>query len=463
MKIIDRTTISENASATRSIQNFGSLLPYRMESVAAMRPDLTISMLTQALRNVYTNKKSVGEFTPINSLAVEWKIDVNYIAKIKITKAPSGAPTLFKSEKIYLEKKYFDKNDTFAAENRQQYFVISEPKRLAPNVWQHEVLLVGNDPTKTGDVSYLAAGRTVRYRSNYFPELSERGYTKFLSNTETHRNYLSRNRASVDWSGDYAIAEEVIIQDGAKYNNQLYKMNKKEKDCLDSFLLSRENNLIFSETNFDINGKCLMQDELGRDVPMGDGIITQIEKVCDKFFFNNLTIETIEDGMTALAEKCQNRIGNHWVFMTNLKFFTMFNRLMKSDLRWRAIDDARFWSKGEGEFIKVGNTYDSYEFAGNTITFTVNSALSTEYTDKAYAVLLDVSKDETSGKPNLAMFTLEGSEMISGNLNGLGGQTGNTDGEISSSVHGSSYHLLGYSGGVLFNPYKSVLFEQAIF
>jgi hypothetical protein len=58
------------------------------------------------------------------------------------------------------------------------------------------------------------------------------------------------------------------------------------------------------------------------------------------------------------------------------------------------------------------------------------------------------------------MFTLEGREMISGNLNGMGGQDGRTSGVISTPGDGSSFHLLSMSCGVIFNPYKSAIIEE---
>jgi hypothetical protein len=48
-----------------------------MGQVVRMYPRLTISNLTEGL-NVYTNKKSEGQFTPI-SYAIQWRIDVNFI------------------------------------------------------------------------------------------------------------------------------------------------------------------------------------------------------------------------------------------------------------------------------------------------------------------------------------------------------------------------------------------------
>ncbi|MCK5788373.1 MAG: hypothetical protein KAH32_05215, partial [Chlamydiia bacterium] len=63
---------------------------------------------------------------------------------------------------------------------------------------------------------------------------------------------------------------------------------------------------------------------------------------------------------------------------------------------------------------------------------------------------------------NMATFTLDGAEMLSGTLNGMGGQSGRESGQIATSIHGSSYHLLGYSGVVVFNPYKSAIITESL-
>lgn len=427
-----------------------------------MKPELSVSMLTEALRNVYHNPKNTkNNFTPINSLAVEWEIDVNFIKKVKIATAVSGVGTGGAPVTIGLEERYYDKNDTFALENRQQLFVLKAPTKKGTKIWEYTVTLIGNDPARAIDSTYGAAGRSTRFRSNYFPELSERGYTKFFSNSETHRNYISRHRTSVDWSGDFAIQENIFIADGKKDNETIYKLNKKEKECLDNFMYARENSLLFSECNFDINGKCMLQDEKGRDIPMGDGIIPQLTRVCDKFSFSNLTVDHFEDAMQAVAAKSQSLTGNTISLICNDKFWNKFNKLMKNDLRFHATDGAYYWSKEKGN-VKVGSTFNSYEFAGNTVVVMVDKALSIEYDDHAYAIMIDAGKDEVSGTPNIAMFTLEGSELISGNLNGMGGASGKESGEISTSIHGSSYHLLGYAGAVVFNPYRSVIMEEAV-
>jgi hypothetical protein len=468
MKIVDRNTVVHHLSDTKTVQNFGRLLgtkPHKLGQVVTMYPNLAISTLTDALKNVYYNpKKDSGSFTPINSMCIEWNIDVNFIKRVKIVGTVSGTGTQRNPESIVLEERYYDKNDTFTLENKQQLFVIAPPRRLAAKRWEYRVTLVGNDLTKAIDTNFAAAGKYTRYRSNYHPELSERGYTKWVSNTETHRNYISRQRGSVDWSGDFAMQEDIFIQIGKdnKSTASYYKMTKKEKECMDSFLLSREQNCIFSETNYDVNGKCLDQDDHGRDIPMGDGVIAQIERYCDKFSYSILTSDVLDDVMSSMREKSDTPIGNTYAVVCNERLWDQVGKLMISDLRFQtSADGAYFYSKAANGKVKVGATFNAYEFQGNTITFMPDRALSQEYPDHGYGIFLDTGADLASGRPNVAMFTMQGAEIISGNLHGMGGADGKTSGDISTSVHGSQYHLLGYSGSVVFNPYKSFILEES--
>jgi len=467
MKIVDRNTVVQNISDTKTVQNFGRLLgdkPHKLGQVVTLYPHLAISTLTDALKNVYYNPKGdSGSFSPINSMVIEWNIDVNFIKTVKIVGDISGTGFRKNVETIHLEERYYDKNDTFTLDNKQQLFVTAAPRKVSTKRWEYQVKLVGNDPNKEIDVNYAAAGRKTRYRSNYHPELSERGYTKWISNSETHRNYLSRHRASVDWSADFAMKEEMYIQIGKdpKATASYYKMTKKEKECMDVFLLSREQACIFGETNYDVNGKCLDQDDHGRDIPMGDGVIPQIERYCDKFSYSYLNSYVFDDVMSAMREKSDMPTGNSYAVVCNERLYDQIQRTLRDDVRFQgAADSAYFWSKAAGK-VKVGAEFNSYTFSGNTITFMPDRALSQEYPDHGYGIFLDTGSDLASGRPNIAMFTLKGSEIVSGNLKGMGGMDGKSSGDVSTSVHGSQYHLLGYSGVCVFNPYKSFILEEA--
>ena len=469
MKVVDRKTVIHNMGDTRTVQHFNTLLgdkPHKLGLVATMYPDLSITVLTDALRNVYYNpKSSSANFQPVNAMAVQWDIDVNYIHKINIVADVTDVtPGLNKLPFIVgLEQKYYDKNDTFTLENKQQLLVIAPPRMLNIKNWQYTVILVGNDYSKSVDPRFLKKGRYTRYRSNYHPELSERGYTKYLSNTETHRNNMSRHRASESVSADYKIREKVYLEIALKDKVEYYKMHQHEKDCLDTFMMARNNSCIFSETNFDINGKCLDQDEKGRDLPMGDGVVPQIERYCDKFLFSSLSSDVLDDVMFAMVEKSDRPTGNTYVVLCNERLYQQFGRIMKSDYRFNSPNDATFlYSKEKGGKVRTGAEFDSYTFQGNTIVFMPDRCLSQEYDGYGYGIFLDTSADQKSGRPNVASFTVEGSEMIEGYVNGLGGQDGKTSGVVSTGVHGSEYHILGYSCTAVFNPYKSFILKENV-
>jgi hypothetical protein len=59
----------------------------------------------------------------------------------------------------------------------------------------------------------------------------------------------------------------------------------------------------------------------------------------------------------------------------------------------------------------------------------------------------DTVSVSTCVQPNsgISMFTLEGREMLSGKLKGMGGFSGKENNTDFTSVDGSEYHLLGYS------------------
>lgn len=72
-------------------------------------------------------------------------------------------------------------------------------------------------------------------------------------------------RVDVSYSALFAAMEDQFIsiaegKDNGSLKETLYKMNKKEKDLLNSFLEVRNNGLLFNKTNVDANGKATIVD-----------------------------------------------------------------------------------------------------------------------------------------------------------------------------------------------------------
>ena len=119
-------------------------------------------------------------------------------------------------EMIFLcifKERYYEKYDTFKIDgSNQQCVVMATPQRKADNFWEYTVRLVDSDYTSILDLNYCNVGNTTRFLSNIMPEFHEVGYTKYQSNLEKHRTWLTEHRCDVDMSSRYAAHEAQFIK-----------------------------------------------------------------------------------------------------------------------------------------------------------------------------------------------------------------------------------------------------------
>lgn len=476
MKIVDYSTVDRaTRGTTKTVQDFGVFLgnhPKKLGIVASLYKDQTAAYLTEGLANIYyLGSKGANKFQNINSMLFEWNIETTQIRKIEFAEDLKGTD-VGKNGAIFtcvFKDRYYDKGDTFTLRNRRQtIFVKSTPVRKSTGSYAYDCVLVDPTGLQSVDLTQATRGSYTRFRSNYHPELSERGYSKFQSSTEMHRNYLSLHRSGDSYSQAYAVLEDTYIATAAGQKDgstAYYKMNPKEKDALDTFMYARNQNILFGKTNYDINGKCTIQDENGRDVPMGDGIVSQIERYCNKFDYakDRLTTKVFDDVLAVMRTRCEKPRGNHFTFICNDRMDQQVGIALRDYLGSYAQDGTYFFSKGKGGTVNVGADFLTYNVQGNSITFAVDRSLTHEYPDKAYGIFLDTSADLNTGTPGISMFTLDGSEMLTGTLKGMGGVDGKTSGDIATTVAGSSFHIMGMSGVAVFNPYKSCIIQEAVY
>ena len=93
-------------------------------------------------------------------------------------------------------------------------------------------------------------------------------------------------------------------------------------------------------------------------------LIPQIERFATKFVFNKLSVRLWEQAMAEMADKADSALGNTWTFVVNKRMWDMIQRTMGSWLRDYKTDGAMVWSKGSNSYVKLGATYNSYEFSG---------------------------------------------------------------------------------------------------
>lgn len=149
-------------------------------------------------------------------------------------------------------------------------------------------------------------------------------FVKYQSNVETMRNYMSTIRVDDVYSSKYALMEDTFIKIG-KGDNQgclsekIYKLEPMKKNLIENFLYARENMILLAKGNIGVDGKATISDKsTSRPIPIGEGMIPQIERFASKYSANKVTINTFHTIISTMVEKAEKPTGNHFVFMVKI-------------------------------------------------------------------------------------------------------------------------------------------------
>jgi hypothetical protein len=168
----------------------------------------------------------------------------------------------------------------------------------------------------------------------------------------------------------------------------------------------------------------------------------------------------MQTALNMLSQKSETPTGNKYMFVVNQ---ALWNQVQLALSEWLArfhTCGTYLWSKEANGYVKVGATFSTYEIGGNEVTFKVDRALTHEYGDKGYGILIDLTADKVSGQPAVAQFTFKGGEFISSKYPGVGGMSGLESGIVSSTVAGSKIIAMGYAGIGVFAPYRSFIIYE---
>ena len=285
-------------------------------------------------------------------------------------------------------------------------------------------------------------------------------YTKYTSNLEKFRGYISTHRCDVDYSAMYKPMEDVFIQigKGDSNNDPVYRLPKCEKVLVESFLAVREGKQAWGKSNVDKDGKpTLFEPETGREIITSEGAIPQIERFATKFVFNKLSVAWLKKALNVLVAKSEKKLGNKYAVICNTLLWDDVQQCIDLFLKDRHTDGDFLWSKGSNGYVAAGATYDTYTYGGNTIGFKLDASLDVEFPDRKYGLMIDLTPDTKTGKSALAQFTFKNGEFIQNKILGVGGENGLSGGPVSSPVAATKLTAFGYAGIAVFNPYKSVI------
>lgn len=464
------TTIKPELAHSRTYEDFSKFIgdkPKRLGLVDQMYPEFTASFLTEGLGNVIYNKKTSGNsFQKINALSFEWEVGTNFIKRVKFAAVPVGNGFNGSDIIMAFTERYYEKYDTFVIEgSKQQCFVLQAPIRKSDRYWEYTVRLIDSTLRDELDTAFCQPGMETRFLTNYMPEYHEMGFTKYQSNVEVHKNWLTEHRVDIDYSQRYALMEDTFVkiskgEGTGDYKEAIFKFPKVNEILLRSFLDARNNSLLWSKGTMDKNGKSTITDLEGRPIIAGDGIIPQINRFASFYNYSKLSVAVFNKAISTMTQKSKNPTGNTYVFVVNEVLYADVQTVLAEFLNQYKIINPSVYSQKDGNKVKVGAEYTGYSFMGNEIIFKVDRALSIEYPDKGYGILIDLTGDKTNGKSAISMFTLEGAEFISSSLPGVGGINGNSSGQVATAVAGSKLINSGFAGVAVFNPYRSFVLLQ---
>lgn len=149
------------------------------------------------------------------------------------------------------------------------------------------------------------------------------------------------------------------------------------------------------------------------------------------------------------------------MFVINEQAWDIVQRVLGEYLGNRQTDGAYLWTRnGEKKYIKVGATFDSYEYGGNVLSFKVDRTLSREY-NYPYFLCIDLTSGSSSNRAPITMMTLKGGDYMTYDMYGPGGKDGLSSGVVSTPVAGGISGIWGYCGALVANPYKSFILTGA--
>ena len=189
-------------------------------------------------------------------------------------------------------------------------------------------------------------------------------------------------------------------------------------------------------------------------------MIPQVERYAHKYAYNKLTTEVFNSILAILSTKSKSPTGNHYTVICNEALWTQMNYTLGKFLSDNRVEGTHLWSKKAGDYIEVGAAYNTYKFAGNSVTFAVERALTREYGDKGYGLILDLTADATNAMPPISMMTYKNGQCIQNYIKGAGGLSGLDSGEVASPVAGSKLIVWGYCGICVWNPFRSFIIRE---
>jgi hypothetical protein len=361
MKILGPAPAQSNELITqKSLYTAMKIVPEIASALVQLYPQYSMTYLTAGMGNLNGKK---AQFT--GNKSYRWSVMGMPRRTVRIVSVVAPIPTQIGIQKsqftVECEGAWVTKNDIIELENKQQFFVLNEPMAVNPSGTRFRFtgrLVTKNEAEFITPTSIINKQAGCLYTA--FPERSEKGYSKRVF-PEWYQNNHTIGRRGFEMSGD-AFTDAVILE----HNKKQLWAPKELMQITELFNWEREMNLWFGRSTVDENGICHLQDDKGRDVWIGDGLIEQIHPSFRDTYSTSITLRMWENIMGELALRAKDFRNNVWMVMCGHQAYYESQRILR-DFLFDGQQQINFATSSGDKSLKVGQDFGAYHFGGNTI------------------------------------------------------------------------------------------------
>lgn len=485
MRVVSRINANVlNSAKTATLRELDKLFtqaPNMAAKTIRLYPQNSLSMFTEGLGEIYNINEKSDNFMSINKNGYKWKIRGHQVPKVKFATRVTGGAISSGTDYgangatfiIAFQSSTYNPHDIVKLEDGSLIFINSSPVFIAEGVYEYVAQVNAGTLDATVSGAYMITGKETGPAGNAYPELSDKGYITAAVAGEEHINYLTKVRYDWEWSAD-AAATKYLIEDTVQINGksvrQNYVTDQLFMNAMEQYHFKKEMELIYGRTTMDERGRCFKQDEKGQDVVKGDGLIAQMSD-SSKQTYTKLTVGLLEDILADMSLKMAKRTGNTILLTTGMQGYKEFGRLMRAEHKGFWSQPADNYVKSKNGKLQLGAEYNAFEFQGNKIVVNVNNTFDHpanvsgkdsqgRFLESSKFLFIDASSYD--GVKNIQMIAKNGRSFVTGELDGVGGQDGQTSGKVATPLDGSAKIIIGTMGLILHNPYSSYMLEKKI-
>lgn len=270
---------------------------------------------------------------------------------------PGLNQTIFKIE---FAEKYFVKTDLLTADDRRyRVRVMNDPYSNGVN-WFYEVQLQTGDNSLFMPPTLLSAGNqfSKSYSSQEKTMSKTAGETSY-SSPFTLRNSFSTLRKKNTIAGNMLNRPmEIKLLDPASNKSTIYWAEYADMEFMHQWYCEKNRNLIYGESNKNVNGTYTMKGDSGFEIKEGAGLRDQISPAY-RFNYTTFNIDWLDDVLSQLSINILPEDSRKFVALTGEYGMKQFSKSIEDYVaRYNVRDEKRIF--GSGQDLGFGGQYRTY-------------------------------------------------------------------------------------------------------